>query len=125
MGEVQLRAAIEVPAAKVGLRLEPGLVDLLVRDVFGQPGALPLLSHALAETFEQREGPVLTAAGYRAVGGVQGAVAHAATRSSTRFHQPGDAPPRTSSCGWSPPPTSANPSAAKAVRGTSLGGPVR
>ena len=33
MGEPQLRAAIEVPAAKVGLRLEPGLVDLLVRDV--------------------------------------------------------------------------------------------
>ena len=78
MGEPQLRAAIEVPAAKVGLRLEPGLVDLLVRDVSGEPGALPLLSHALAETFEQREGPVLTVAGYRAVGGVRGAVARAA-----------------------------------------------
>jgi WD40 repeat protein/DNA-binding SARP family transcriptional activator len=78
MGESQLRAAIEVPATKVGLRLEPGLVDLLVRDVLGEPGALPLLSHALAETFERREGPVLTVAGYRAVGGVQGAVARAA-----------------------------------------------
>ena len=55
MGEVQLRAAIEVPAAKVGLRLEPGLVDLLVHDVVGQPGALPLLSHALAETYDRRE----------------------------------------------------------------------
>jgi WD40 repeat protein/DNA-binding SARP family transcriptional activator len=78
MGESQLRAAIEVPATKVGLRLEPGLVDLLVRDVLGEPGALPLLSHALAETFEQREGPVLTVAGYRTAGGVQGAVARAA-----------------------------------------------
>jgi DNA-binding SARP family transcriptional activator/WD40 repeat protein len=78
MGEPQLRAAIEGPAAKAGLRLEPGLVDLLVRDVAGEPGALPLLSHALAETYERREGPVLTAAAYRAVGGVQGAVARAA-----------------------------------------------
>ena len=78
MGEPQLRAAIEGPAAKAGLRLEPGLVDLLVRDVAGEPGALPLLSHALAETYERREGPVLTTAGYRAVGGVHGAVARAA-----------------------------------------------
>ena len=78
MSEPQLRAAIEGPATKIGLRLEPGLVDLLVRDVAGEPGALPLLSHALAETYELREGPVLTTAGYRAVGGVQGAVARAA-----------------------------------------------
>jgi hypothetical protein len=78
MGEPQLRAAIEGPAAKAGLRLEPGLVDLLVRDVAGEPGALPLLSHALAETYERRDGPVLTASSYRAVGGVQGAVARAA-----------------------------------------------
>ena len=49
-----------------------------MRDVAGEPGALPLLSHALAETYERREGPVLTAAGYRTVGGVQGAVARAA-----------------------------------------------
>jgi DNA-binding SARP family transcriptional activator len=78
MGEAELRSAIEGPAAKAGLRLEPGLVDLMVRDVAGQPGALPLLSHALAETYQRREGPVLSAAGYRAVGGVQGAVARAA-----------------------------------------------
>jgi DNA-binding SARP family transcriptional activator len=78
MSEADLRDAIVKPAEKAGLRLEPGLVDLLVRDIQGQPGALPLLSHALAETYERREGPVLTAAGYRAAGGVQGAVARAA-----------------------------------------------
>jgi hypothetical protein len=78
MGEAELRSAIEWPAAKAGLRLEPGLVDLMISDVAGQPGALPLLSHALAETYQRRDGPVLTAAGYRAVGGVQGAVARAA-----------------------------------------------
>ena len=36
--------------AGAGLRLEHGLVDLLIRDTEGQPGALPLLSHALVET---------------------------------------------------------------------------
>ena len=47
MSEDELRAAIEGPARQAGLRLEPGLVDLLVREVEGEPGALPLLSHAL------------------------------------------------------------------------------
>jgi DNA-binding SARP family transcriptional activator/WD40 repeat protein len=78
MGEADLRAAIEGPATRAGLRLEPGLVDLLVRDVIDQPGALPLLSHALAEVWARRESRVLTAASYRAVGGVQGAVGQTA-----------------------------------------------
>jgi WD40 repeat protein len=41
---------------------------------------LPLLSHALAETWRRREGPVLTLAGYRAAGGLSGAVARSAER---------------------------------------------
>jgi DNA-binding SARP family transcriptional activator/WD40 repeat protein len=80
MSEAQLRAAIEEPAQRAGLRLEPGLVDLLVRDVEGQSGALPLLSHALAETWARRDDRVLTVEGYRAGGGVQGAVAATADR---------------------------------------------
>ncbi len=78
MTEPQLREAIEGPASRAGLRLEPGLVDLLVRDVIGAPGALPLLSHALVETWTRREGRVLTVGGYRATGGVHGAVARTA-----------------------------------------------
>ncbi len=35
-----LRACIEGPARQAGLLLEPGLVDLLVREVEGEPGAL-------------------------------------------------------------------------------------
>ena len=45
-----------------------GLVDLLVRDTEGEPGALPLLSHALAETWRRRDGNVLTVEGYRGHG---------------------------------------------------------
>ena len=75
-----LRQAIEGPAEAAGLRLEAGLVDLLVRDCEGEPGALPLLSHALAETWQRRDGRVLTVEGYRATGEIRGAVARSADR---------------------------------------------
>ena len=78
MGDADLRAAIEGPARQAGLLLEPGLVELLVRDVEGEPGALPLLSHALRTTWERRDGRTLTVDGYRATGGIRGAVAQSA-----------------------------------------------
>ncbi len=78
MSEENLRAAIEGPARHAGLRLEPGLVDLLVREVDGEPGALPLLSHALRRTWELREGATLTVEGYRRSGGIRDAVAQSA-----------------------------------------------
>ncbi len=74
----ELRRAIEGPARAAGLRLEAGLVDAMLADVEGEPGALPLLSHALYESWARRDGRVLTVAGYRAAGGVRGAVAHTA-----------------------------------------------
>ena len=78
MAEDELRAAIEGPARQAGLVMEPGLVDLLVREVQGEPGALPLLSHALRETWLRREGRTLTVAGYRHSGGIRQAVAQSA-----------------------------------------------
>jgi DNA-binding SARP family transcriptional activator/WD40 repeat protein len=80
MTELDLRAAIEGPARQAGLLLEAGLVDLLVRDVEGEPGALPLLSHALRQTWLAREDRTLTVAGYQATGGIRGAVAQTAER---------------------------------------------
>ena len=74
----ELRRAIEGPARAAGLRLEAGLVDAMLADVEGEPGALPLLSHALYESWARRDGRVLTLAGYRAAGGVRGAIAHTA-----------------------------------------------
>lgn len=78
MNQVELRRAIESPAEQAGLRLEPGLVDLLVREIEGAPGALPLLSHVLRQTWTRREGATLTVAGYRATGGVREAVSQSA-----------------------------------------------
>ncbi|MGS0685187.1 nSTAND1 domain-containing NTPase [Nakamurella sp. GG22] len=80
MTEPDLRSAIEGPARRAGLRLEPGLVDLLVREVEGEPAALPLLSHVLRATWERREGPTLTVDGYRATGGIRSAVSNSAER---------------------------------------------
>ncbi len=75
-----LREAIEQPAVRAGYRLEHGLVDLLVRDTEGEPGALPLLSHAMVETWRRRDGRVLTVDGYRDSGGIRGAVARSANQ---------------------------------------------
>ena len=69
---------IDEPAALAGLRLEPGLADTIMDDVVGEPGALPLLSHTLFETWKRREGRTLTLAGYRASGGISGAIAQTA-----------------------------------------------
>ena len=80
MDPAQLRSAIEGPAAQAGLRLEPGLVDLLVREAEGSPAALPLLSHVLRQTWRRREGDTLTVQGYAATGGVREAVAQSAER---------------------------------------------
>lgn len=78
MREDELRAAIEKPAAKVGLKLQSGLVDAVLADVAREPGALPLLSHALLETFERRRGDRLTLDGYHKSGGVRAAIAKTA-----------------------------------------------
>ncbi len=78
MGEGELRRAIEAPAEVAALHLEPGLVDIILRDLAREPGSLPLLSHALLETWRRRTGRTLTLAGYHDSGGVRGAIAHTA-----------------------------------------------
>jgi class 3 adenylate cyclase len=78
MTEEELRRAIERPAERAGLLLEPGVVEAILRDVEGQPGGLPLLSHSLLETWKRRSGRMLTVIGYLQAGGVQGAIAKTA-----------------------------------------------
>ena len=78
MNRDELRQAIVGPATAGGWEIEPGLADLLVRDAGDEPGALPLLSHALLETWRGRSGRTLTLKGYAAAGGVRGAIAKTA-----------------------------------------------
>ncbi|MCJ7738163.1 MAG: hypothetical protein MUQ10_12765 [Anaerolineae bacterium] len=80
----ELTRAIERPAQASGWSFEPGLVALLLKDAGAspnrppEPGALPLLSQALLETWRRRRGRTLTTAGYAEAGGVQGAIAQTA-----------------------------------------------
>jgi WD40 repeat protein/DNA-binding SARP family transcriptional activator len=74
----ELRRTVECPAQRAGLRVEPELVDALVADVEDEPGALPLLSTALLELWQQRDGRRLRLAAYERTGGVRGAVARLA-----------------------------------------------
>lgn len=79
-----IRQAIEEPAHRHNWEFEPGLVDLILRDVGAsedhppEPGALPLLEHALLETWLRRNGRRLTLKGYSEAGGVHGAIAKTA-----------------------------------------------
>jgi WD40 repeat protein/energy-coupling factor transporter ATP-binding protein EcfA2 len=89
----QLRDAITGPAKAAGLRVDPGLVELLHQDAglragrshaeesgTYEAGVLPLLSHALRATWQHRRAARLTVAGYRAAGGIHGAVEATAER---------------------------------------------
>jgi WD40 repeat protein/class 3 adenylate cyclase len=70
----ELERTIAEPARRVDVRLEQGLVAHMLADVADEPGGLPLLEYALTELFDRREDDVLTVEGYRAIGGVSGAL---------------------------------------------------
>ena len=74
MTEDELRRAIDRPARLAGLEPEPGLVELLVDDIRGRAGALPLLQFALQEVWRRREDYRLTIRTYREIGEIEGAL---------------------------------------------------
>ena len=85
MTESELRVAITGPAEAAGLRIDPALTDTIMGDlrVAGgdrSAGVLPLLSQAMALTWERREGDRLTSHGYAQTGGVSHAVQTGADR---------------------------------------------
>ena len=81
----ELRRAVECPAQRVGLRVEPVLVDALVTDVEHEPGGLPMLSTALLELWQHRDERRLHYAAYEHTGGVRGAVARLAENAFTQL----------------------------------------
>lgn len=74
----ELRAAIESPARRAGLLVEPGLAQAIMDDLADQPGNLPLLLTALLQTWERRRGRSLTLTAYAETGGARRAIAHLA-----------------------------------------------
>jgi WD40 repeat protein len=79
----ELRQAITRPALRQHLTLEGALLAELVASAHGRVGVLPLLSHALLETWRRRRGNTLTLAGFQAAGGIDGALANTA---ETAYH---------------------------------------
>ena len=80
MSPAEVEEAIVGPAERVGATVDPRLVAVAVGEVEGHPGALPMLQHALTETFERRTSDRLTREDYEAVGGVTTALANTADR---------------------------------------------
>lgn len=86
----ELELAIAGPSERIGVVLEPGLVQQIIADVSEQPGALPLLQYALTELFERRSGRVLTSAAYHKLGGALGALARRADEIYTELDDRGE-----------------------------------
>ena len=78
MNTEELRRAISAPAAAVDCVVEGALLVRIVADAAGQTGALPLISHALRETWRRRRGNTLSLSGYEAAGGIHHALARTA-----------------------------------------------
>ena len=86
----QVRQAIVAPARRAHLEVEDGLVELLLRDLAPktptvpdpqgahEPGALPLLSHALLSTWELSSTSTITVTDYQASGGISDAITRTA-----------------------------------------------
>jgi WD40 repeat protein/transcriptional regulator with XRE-family HTH domain len=80
MSEAELRLAVTGPAAEAGLAVEPALVEAVIAELRERAGGglgsgvLPLMSQAMAVTWEHRESNELTLRGYRRAGGVADAV---------------------------------------------------
>ena len=85
MRHVELRRAVVGPAERAGLHVEPDLVEALVDDVEDEPGALPLLSTALLELWQRRDGRHMRLGSYEETGGVLGAVARLAEQGFGRL----------------------------------------
>lgn len=80
MGALELRGAIERQAAAVGLRFEPGVCAKIIDQISEQPGAMPLVQHALLELYRRRRGRLLRLEAFEETGGVFFAITQTAER---------------------------------------------
>ncbi|MFF4796079.1 hypothetical protein ACFY2M_41925 [Streptomyces sp. NPDC001276] len=85
MSRDELREAIAKPAQSAGLIVERALTARILDEVEDEPGALPLMSHALLETWRRRKGRALTLEAYEAAGGLHGAIARTAEDAHARL----------------------------------------
>lgn len=80
MNSQEMQAAIVCPAQKVGVELEDGLTERILKDVQQEPGNLPLLEFALTQLWQKQQQGRLTHQAYGEIGGVAKALANHAER---------------------------------------------
>ncbi|WP_410667923.1 hypothetical protein [Amycolatopsis sp. cmx-4-68] len=78
MSADELRQVVVGSAERAGCTVEGALVSVVVADAGGRTTALPLVSHALLETWRRRDNETLTLVAYREAGGIEGALAKTA-----------------------------------------------
>lgn len=74
LSEEDYRSAIIKPAEHVGLKVESGLVEILLQDLDRSAGDLPLLQFVLQQLWERREKGNLTLKAYQELGKIKGAL---------------------------------------------------
>ncbi|MFG1997617.1 hypothetical protein ACGFNU_00545 [Spirillospora sp. NPDC048911] len=78
LSEPELRAIVCEPASSVGLSVEPEVVTAVLSEADQQVGALPMVAHALRETWSRQQDGTMRLADYQAAGGVTGVIGRTA-----------------------------------------------
>ncbi len=78
--EEEMRSAIEGPARRVGLVFKPGVVEELIKEIYGDPSGLPLLQFTLLKLWEGKERGAITLAALRQLGDCREALAKSADK---------------------------------------------
>ena len=87
MSQAELHSAIEKPATKMKVKLEYGLANRLIDDVWGELGNLPLLEFALTQLWERHHNGQLIHEAYTEIGCVEGALAEYGEQIYARLSQ--------------------------------------
>ncbi|MBD1935642.1 MULTISPECIES: CHAT domain-containing protein [Cyanophyceae] len=87
MNREELLAAVEQPAAMLGVTIESGLTERILDAVNTQPGDLPLLEFALNQLWAKQRDAQLTHAAYEEIGGVEAALSRYAEEAYGRLNE--------------------------------------
>ncbi|MBD2681580.1 MULTISPECIES: CHAT domain-containing protein [Nostoc] len=86
MTDEEMQAAVEKPAALLGVTIEEGLVERILSTVSTEPGDLPLLEFALTQLWAKQLDAQLTHAAYDEIGGVEAALARYADEAYNKLN---------------------------------------
>lgn len=86
MTEKELLAALEKPAALMGVTIEQGLIELILSELRAESGNLPLSEFTLTQLWAKQHNAQLTHAAYHEIGGVKAALARYADEAYSQLN---------------------------------------